>query len=249
MSPRFSPSIIVLVLLLISCGSKPKVIQPTSTSTAAESAMSEDPKSIVHKVVIEDFLHASRYTYLSVTEDDETYWIAVPRSEVEKGGTYYYQGGVRMHNFKSEEHDRIFETLFLVGGISELPNPGQYAGGQTDIDMHGGKPEIVPQSIEPIEGGVTLSQLFAHKDTYGQKVIKVKGQCVKINRNIMGKNWIHLQDGSKGDSDNSLDLTVSTDEDVPLGSIVIFEGKIAIGKDFGSGYRYDIIMEEAVIKN
>jgi hypothetical protein len=64
----------------------------------------------------------------------------------------------------------------------------------------------------------------------------------------MGKNWIHLQDGSKNAQDDNLDLTVSTMEEVNIGDVVTFEGKIATNRNFGAGYSYDLIMEEAVRK-
>ena len=234
-------------LLVISCNSKPKVIRPQSTTPQAEATV-QDPQSAVHEVVVEDFLHASRYTYLHVTEAGNTFWIAIPSMDVQKGETYYYQGGVRMHNFESKEHNRVFETLYLVGGVSNTPKLGGYTGVQQDIDMHGGKSEPISQDIVPIEGGIQLSDLFSNVSAFGGKMVTVKGQCVKVNHNIMGKNWIHLQDGSIGESNNNLDLTISTQEDVSVGEVVVFEGKIAVNKDFGSGYRYDVIMEEAKIK-
>ena len=241
-------SALILVLIGWSCKSQPKVIEPTSSSSAMEHTDPVGPASQVHEVVVEDFLHASRYTYLSVSENDEPFWIAVPYTEVEVGETYYYQGGVRMHNFHSEEHDRVFETLYLVGGVSKTPSPGSFSGAQQQIDMHGGKDAIIPGQIDPVEGGVPLSNLFADKEAYRNKTILVKGQCVKMNRNIMGKNWIHLQDGTKNDQDKNFDLTITTQEEVQIGSIVIMEGIISLDKDFGSGYRYDIIMEEASLR-
>ena len=60
---------------------------------------------------------------------------------------------------------------------------------------------------------------------------------------IMSRNWIHLQDGSM--KDKAIDLTVTTTDNIALGSIVALEGVIALNKDFGAGYKYDIIMEEA----
>lgn len=239
-----------LLILLGSCSSKPKVIAPQSSAAAvsSEAPVLEDPKNTIHKVVVKDFLDASRYTYLNVTEDDKDFWIAIPQTKVEKGETYYYQGGVLTYNFESKEHNRIFETLYLVGGISKVPGQqGGYAGGQGYIDMHGGGDDteikVVPN--EPEEGGVTLESLFSNMAEYSGKVVKVKGTCVKINRNIMGKNWIHLQDGTKDSQDNNYDLTITTLEDVPEGEMAIFEGTITLGKDFGSGYRYDIILEES----
>ena len=60
----------------------------------------------------------------------------------------------------------------------------------------------------------------------------------------MNRNWLHIQDGSE----EGLDLTVTTEENIALGAIVSLEGVITLDKDFGAGYRYDIIMEKAMLK-
>jgi hypothetical protein len=60
----------------------------------------------------------------------------------------------------------------------------------------------------------------------------------------MGRNWVHIQDGTKHDGKKA-DLTVTTGLVIPVGSKVALKGKIVLNKDFGAGYRYDVIMEEA----
>ena len=149
-----------------------------------------------------------------------------------------------MHNFESKEHNRVFETLYLVGGVSKIPMTEGSAPEKGYIDMHGGKEAITVLPTAPIEGGTKLAELFTDSDSFAGKTIKVQGTCVKVNRNIMGKNWIHIQDGTTDDKNNNHDLTISTQEDVPEGKTVVFEGTIATNRDFGSGYRYDVIMEE-----
>jgi hypothetical protein len=97
--------------------------------------------------------------------------------------------------------------------------------------------------IEPPSGGITISELYANRAKYDGQIVSVKGKSIKVNNMIMNRNWIHIQDGSSGDSNQ--DLTVTTMDDVSLGEIVAFQGKIALNKDFGSGYKYEVIMEEA----
>lgn len=232
------------LIILASCQNKPKVITPVeSTPANMETASVEDPKNMVHEVVVKDFMHASRYTYLNVTEGDKDFWIAIPYTEVEKGEKYYYKGGVLMYNFESKEHNRVFETLYLVSGVSKTPNMDNYATTYYPQMEDEQAPKI--ENIEPVPGGVKIAELFAKPESFAGKNITIKGQCVKVNRNIMGKNWVHIQDGSKADDDTSLDLTISTQDEVNVGEVIVFEGTIATNKDFGSGYRYDIIMEEA----
>ena len=98
--------------------------------------------------------------------------------------------------------------------------------------------------IIPVEGAITLAKLYEEKTKYQNQSVKVTGKVVKVNPKIMNRNWLHLQDGSG----EGLDLTVTTQLEVPLGAVVSLEGILALDKDFGAGYRYDIILEGAVLK-
>lgn len=232
------------LILLAACQGQPKVIEPVTSGPAnIESSTAEDPKNMIHEVIVKDFMHASRYTYLNVTEGGQDFWIAIPYTEVEKGEKYFYKGGVLMHNFESKEHNRVFETLYLVNGVSKTPGLDNFA--TTYYPAPEGEEAMSVEEIDPINGGTTISELFSNPNSFAGKTVKVKGQCIKVNRNIMGKNWVHIQDGSKDSNGTNLDLTVSTQEEINVGEIIVLEGTIATDKDFGSGYRYDIIMEEA----
>ena len=97
-------------------------------------------------------------------------------------------------------------------------------------------------SVEPCTDCITIAKLLADKKSYKGKVIKVKGQVTKFNASIMGNNWVHIQDGTE--NQDGYDLTITTDITVSVGEIVTFEGKIALDKDFGYGYSYNVLMEE-----
>lgn len=124
--------------------------------------------------------------------------------------------------------------------MSETTTTSQPASGMSHMaDAKAAKVEV---RIEPSEGITTLSDLFANKKNYSGKTIKVKGQITKINPSIMGKNWIHIQDGTS--FEDQYDLTVTSDFIPEVGAIITVEGKIALDKDFGYGYVYPILMEE-----
>jgi hypothetical protein len=97
--------------------------------------------------------------------------------------------------------------------------------------------------IEPCADCITISRLLGDKKAFEGKVIKVKGQVTKYNAGIMGKNWIHIQDGTE--YKEGFDLTITTDLTAAVGETLTFEGKIALDKDFGYGYAYEVIMEDA----
>jgi hypothetical protein len=106
------------------------------------------------------------------------------------------------------------------------------------------KTEKINGTIEPCEGCVKISDLFSGKKTYEGKVIRITGKVTKFNAGIMGKNWVHIQDGSEFEGE--YDLTVTTAGEATVGNVMTFEGKIALDKDFGYGYFYKIIMEDGV---
>lgn len=99
--------------------------------------------------------------------------------------------------------------------------------------------------IIPCEDCTTIEKLMADKKSFSGKTIKVKGVVTKVNEQIMGKNWVHIQDGTE--SGGEFDLTITTMQPAAVGDTVTFEGKIALDKDFGYGYFYSVIMEDGNI--
>ncbi len=234
-------------LALSACESTPKVIESESAENSSAVFNDASTPQVTamedHKVVAKEALNTTRYTYLNVTEGENTFWIAVPRQEVEIGSTYYFKGGLLKKDFFSQEYNRVFETLYLVSNISKQPAG---SGGSTASDVFSGdrSANAKPEKIEPIKGAIKISELLANPAKYEGKRIIVTGKCTKLNANIMNRNWIHIQDGSADKSD----LTVTTTEMIQPGAVVSFEGIIVLNKDFGAGYKYDVLMEEAVVK-
>jgi hypothetical protein len=113
---------------------------------------------------------------------------------------------------------------------------------------HGSKPVYVKENItvDVPEGGTTIAAIYAGKDQFEGQTVTIKGKVTKFNRGILGKNWAHIQDGTE--SAGNFDLTITTLDEVKVGEIIIFEGKIALDKDFGSGYTYEVIMVDAKAK-
>ncbi len=95
--------------------------------------------------------------------------------------------------------------------------------------------------------GYTVEKIFTKTKELTGKKIQVHGKVVKFSPLIMGKNWIHLQDGTGNAMQNSHDLVVTSSETVEVGSIITIEGVLAADKDFGAGYKYAAIVEDATI--
>ena len=115
-----------------------------------------------------------------------------------------------------------------------------------DDEFHTKKEPTQKQDLNiKLEEGITsIGALYERKSEFENKTITVKGVVTKVNPMIMNRKWVHIQDGTGGE--NSFDLTVTTSDVVQVGDLATFEGTIAVNKDFGHGYKYDLIMEGAV---
>lgn len=247
-----SKYLLLAAVLLSACESKPKVlVEETTTSTASPMAGTAEQTASagamvnndMHQVVALEVLQAERYTYLHVVENVDTFWVAASKNETaKKGNKYFYRGGLLKTNFQSQEFNRTFDKIYLVSSVIDASaHPG--SGGDMSMPSNVGN-EVSPGEMPSIKDATKLDALLKSKQNQAGKVVKVVGKTVKVNNGIMGKNWIHIQDGTKKDG-KPCDLTITTNENIPLGVNVAFEGKIVLNKDFGAGYKYEIIMEEA----
>lgn len=101
--------------------------------------------------------------------------------------------------------------------------------------------------IAKAEGGMTIAEVFAGKDQLAGQPVVFRGKVVKVNAGIMNKNWLHVRDGSGAEGTN--DLTVTTVSALPaVGDTVVVTGPVVLNKDFGMGYQYDIIIEDADVQ-
>ena len=117
------------------------------------------------------------------------------------------------------------------------PHPVPSVQPGTDIDLSG---------IAKADGGKTVAELYAEKDQLAGQKVTVRGKVVKTNAGIMDKNWLHVRDGSGAEGTN--DLTVTTSGELPkVGDTVLVTGALTLNKDFGMGYQYDVILEDAAV--
>ena len=215
-------------------------------------------------------LDASRYTYIRLDDGagNET-WAAVPKTKLEIGEQITLKGGTVMRDFNSKTLNRTFDSIiFATGVIRAAGDKNAQTQSATmagfDVNMSGisahGLTTQTPGSSHPTvpftklkvekstaQNGYTVAELFAKGASLNKQKVTVKGQVVKINPDIMGRNWLHIQDGTGDPAKNTHDLVVTSADIAEKGAIISVEGILAADKDFGSGYRYDVIVEDAVL--
>lgn len=197
----------------------------------------------VHKVIAREVLQSTSYTYVKVSSGGPEYWIAIRKAEVQLGRTYYWSIGNEMKEFTSKELQRTFASIYFVQDFTDHSTIGaepQVTGGRQPVT------EKTGISVVKAENGITLAELFSRKDFYAGKKVRIRGEVIKFLPEIMEKNWIHLQDGTR--HGEYYDLTITTPDSAGVGSIVTAEGIVSVNRDFGSGYFYEVILEDARLK-
>jgi hypothetical protein len=194
-----------------------------------------------------EVIQGSSYTYIKAKESLGEKWMAVSRQDVQTGAVYYYDEALPMTDFHSKEIDRTFEEIFFVNSISTTPI-GQ--GQMNAMQSHMGKVDIQQNSAITLEkqaGEITVAQIFGNRSDFSGKEVEIRGIVVKVNEQVMGKNWIHIQDGTS--DGGNFDLTVTSAGLAEVNDEITVKGKIILNKDFGYGYTYEVIMEDAVLVN
>ncbi|MBP6808665.1 MAG: hypothetical protein KAX64_07665 [Chromatiaceae bacterium] len=93
----------------------------------------------------------------------------------------------------------------------------------------------------------SIADIYKEKAELAGKPVKLQGKVVKVNNNIMNRNFLHLQDGSGDPALGTNDLTITSEETAGMGDTVSVTGTLAVDMDFGSGYKYPLLLEKASI--
>jgi hypothetical protein len=249
-----------MLALLIGCNNGPKVIEVTDQDRAGgtfainpeiQVAPSVSPtfNTDLHQVVAEEVMQGTRYVFVKVREGNASRWVATRKLEVKQGETYYYRGGLLKTNFESQEFSKKFDTIYLIsslvasdharqaGGAADIPPKAQNTASQPQkISMHG-------ESVTAPQGTLSIAELVKNASKYAGQTVQIHGTCVKINPNIMQRNWIHVQDGSQDD----YDLVITSVQYLAEGTEFTMSATVTLKKDFGAGYYYDLILENGVL--
>ncbi len=228
----------------------------TNMVCAAGAEEMADAPSAVFKGKVMETMNASRYTYVQIDTGTEKVWAAGPVVTVKVGDSVSFSAGMPNKNFLSPTLKRKFDAIYFVEAIvtSGGTATGNPAGapalppGHPAIMTAAGNAASTNTAIEPIrkpDGGKSVAEIWAGKSKLSGKQVVVRAKAVKIVPNVMGMNFLHLRDGTGREGEN--DLVVTTKDEVQVGSVVTVRGMVKTDKDFGSGYKYAVIIENAAI--
>lgn len=216
-------------------------------------------------------MKAPGYTYMLVADGPRQTWVAIPETPVEIGAKVRYSTGMEMKNFTSKTLNRTFETILfsagLVDGGGEAPaKPAEADSFAAAVESEQSSAVAAPPmpasggssgAVAPLqeisiakagtENGYSVEELFSKAKELNGKKVRLQGKVVKFSPNIMGRNWLHIQDGTGNPLANTHDMVATTSETAEVGSIVTVEGILAADKDFGAGYKYAGIIEQSTL--
>lgn len=228
---------------------------PLCAADATKTAPAADPygaQTFTGKVL--ETMNAATYTYVRVDTGKATNWAAASAFAVKVGDTVTVYDGMPMPNYHSKTLNRDFDLVYFSGRaeVAGAPKPasaaaaksGELPAGHPPIGA-AAQPAIDYTSIKVPSGGKTVADIVTDRAKLSGKAVTVRGKVVKYNAGVLGKNWLHIRDGSGKEGSN--DLTVTTDAATKIGDTVLVSGKVVTDRDFGAGYKYAVIIEDAKV--
>jgi len=201
---------------------------------------------------VQEVLNTSGYTYVRVDNGTKSMWAATTEFPVKVGDNVTVAPGAPMSHYQSPTLKREFDLVFFTGRITV--NDGSNAAGAATLPP--GHPALTAtataanmdlKGIKRADGGKTVQEIFAGKTKLAGTAVSVRGKVVKYNAMIMGKNWLHIQDGSGTVTNKDNDLTITTSTAAKVGDTVLVTGSVSLDRDYGAGYKYNVILDDAKV--
>jgi len=216
--------------------------------------------------VVAETMNSGGYTYARLTRAGGETWMAAAEFPIVQGATITAAVDMPMRNFHSRTLNREFSEIYFVRDVvmngapvaaTSAASGGAGADAPAMAGSHGGSESAAPEepeepkliaAVTPAPGSVTIADVWAKRQALSGKPLVLRGQIVKVNLAIMGANWYHLQDGSGVVKDGTHDLVVTSAGEFKAGDVVTVNGTLTTDKDFGAGYSYEAIVENADIR-
>jgi hypothetical protein len=207
--------------------------------------------------VVAETMNSGGYTYARLAAGGSDTWIAGTAFTLAVGDTVTATVDMPMERFHSRTLNRDFSLIYFVrevarNGQAVVPSSGpammgSHATTATAAPVTPAPPALIAP-VPPAPGGVTVADVWTKRAALAGTSVVIRGQIVKVSYDILGANWYHLQDGSGVVASGTHDLVVTSSAQVKAGDVVTVSGVLTTGKDFGAGYAYEAIIEQADIR-
>ena len=263
----------VVTLAVVACKKPEAPPKPAASAPAAAAPAANAPGAPqVLTGKIAEKVDVSQYSYLRLTTKSGDVWAAVSKTDKKVGDEVGVANAFPMQNFESKELNRKFDVVYfgsIAGEGGAAPGPmggpmGGAMGGAVPAAAEGppnpaamaaqhqaaatGGNDVKVQKVAKASGADarTVEEVWSQKDKLKGKTVAVRGQVVKFTP-VMGKNFVHLRDGSGSADKKNNDVTVTTSDAAAVGDVVTAKGTVILDKDFGAGYAYPVLIEDAKV--
>jgi hypothetical protein len=246
---KLAVATLTLSLLAPLAGCSKSADEPAAENAALATPV---PPGMVRGTVLET-MNSGGYTYVFMDTGQDQRWIAAMETVVREGDVVQTDQGMAMTGFTSKTLDRTFNVVYFVSSLQNLSGgsqplaqvSGEMPPGHPDIG--GGEAATAVAAVEAYEEGKDIAYVYANKDDLAGQPVTLRGKVVKYNPGILGWNFIHIQDGSGDAGAGDNDLIATTKAETAVGETVVLSGTIVLDKDFGAGYSYPVLLEDASI--
>jgi hypothetical protein len=226
----------------------------TATYVSANPSMTDSSATLVVKGKVLEIRDVQGYTYLRLKTKEGDAWVAVNRTSVKPGADVTIDKAVVMHDFESKAMQRTFKKIVFgnlasaTGGVSSSNWTNvDLAAVHKDLDKSSSSQEVRVTKASGANAR-TIAEIYAQGSALKDKPVLLRAKVVKFNAGIMGKNWVHLRDGTGSVADGSNDILATTAQTVKVSDLVTVKGTVRNDKDFGAGYLYKVLIEDATFQ-
>ena len=249
------PVLLFFLLFGVGCNKEVEEVDADyNVNNPTEQQHAENVNGVSGSGVVLSSLNTGNYSYIEFESNGKPFWLATVKMTVSPGSPIQFKGGQIMANFHSKSLNKDFPEIifsnYVKVGMEKARQAGPPSAGMAGSVDHQkyqkqtSVPVVIEKgSIKKASGGFTVEELFSKKKQLVGKNVKIRGKIVKYTPGIMGKTWIHLRDGTGSAKTN--DLTVTTTSNAKNGDTILVSGKLSLNRDFGQGYIYEVIIENA----
>ena len=248
---------------------KPQLREQNAQTQAAAAPPASDSKpstaggELIEGTVL-DVMQVPEYTYLKLkVSDGRERWAAIATQSIEKAAKITILAETTLHQFESKALHRSFDEIAFgsvydpstTAANAACPTgngPSQSPGNQAAHAHGSNNSEATDVPVRPLprapgKNGHTVSEILSMREALSGKRVRLRATVVKATYDVLGKTFIHLRDSTGDSSSSTNDLAVTTALRPNKGDTLLLEGTLAVNKDFGSGYHFDALLEDAEV--
>ena len=229
----------------------PAAVVPAAADTSAP-AVAPPAVALSGKVI--QTMNGAGYSYIYIEQaDGSKKWVAVTQMPVKVGDQMTFKPGAEMGAFESKALNRTFDSIVFSEGVIAGGTTAAVADPSKNLGVSPGSQGAVNNqkariSVSKATGmnAITVEEAFANRTKLHGKRVIIHAQIVKVSGGILGKTWFHVQDGTGSARKVTHDLVcTSRNSTADVGDVVMITGNLMKDRNFGSGYKYDVMIEDA----